>query len=234
MKTSTLVSVMLPTRKRVEMVQRSVESLLSLAQNPEQIEIIIAYDNDDEQSREYFTSHAWHNLIEKYESTSQVFECEPWSYEGLHHYFNLMALGSQGSWLLIWNDDALMQTKHWDQHVKNNEHFVGMLHMPTENFRKDLTLFPLIPRVWLDLFESVSLTQIVDTWIQEICYKANAVLPIPVTVFHDRFDLTGNNYDDTYVNRKYRKKIFNHEDMKKIRSDWADRLSDYRATHCRM
>jgi hypothetical protein len=223
-----LVSVLLPTRHRTALVERSIKSLLSNCRDPGRIEIVAAYDDDDHVSDQYFQSSKWHSLIKQFGSTDQVLECTPWGYSGLNHYYTAMAKQSQGQWLMIWNDDAVMQTVNWDQHVADHKDFVGMLHMTTENFKPTLTLFPLIPRVWINLFGEVSQHQLNDSWIQDICHEADAVQSIPVTVFHDRYDVTGNNFDETYANRRYNKKLYNHDDTKKTRSVWARHLRQYR------
>jgi hypothetical protein len=223
-----LASILLPTRNRVELVHLSVESLLHSSQDPGRIEIVAAYDHDDLASHDYFHSDRWKNLIGDAGASSQTVCCEPWGYSGLNRYYTAMAQQAAGSWFMIWNDDAVMRTTHWDQHLANNADFVGMLHMTTENFKPSLTLFPLIPRVWVDLFGEISQHQLNDSWIQDICHEANAVRSLPVTVFHDRYDVTGNNLDQTYQDRRYDKKIYHHESMKKIRSDWALRLRQYR------
>jgi hypothetical protein len=223
-----LVSILLPTRNRVTLVERSVRSLLSLSQYPTQIEIVTAYDDDDTVSKDYFTGSKWTTLLEDYGAVGHACCCPHWGYSGLHKYYTTMAEQSRGRWLMIWNDDAVMLTPNWDQHVSDYQEFIGMLHMTTDNFKKDLTLFPLIPKTWLDLFGQISLHQLNDSWIQEICRQADAVQAIPVRVFHDRFDVTGNNLDATYQNRRYDKKVFYHESMQQTRSQWAERLKVYR------
>ena len=223
-----LVSVLLPTRKRTALTHRSVQSLLSLSSCPGNIEIITAYDTDDIDSHDYFHGNEWKELINSYGSTYQSLKCPCWGYQGLHRYYTTMSLQARGRWFLIWNDDAVMRTSHWDQYIQENQDFIGMMHMTTENFKPNLTLFPLIPAVWLKLFGEISQHQLNDSWIQDICHEANAVCEIPVTVFHDRFDVTGNNLDTTFQNRVYGKKIYNHENMKATRSHWAQRLKQYR------
>jgi len=223
-----LVSVLLPTRNRIPLVKRTVESLLSNSDNPGQIEIMIAYDEDDANSHEYFNSAQWSDLIDRFGSHTQVCCCPCWGYSGLNFYYTAMAKQSQGQWLMVWNDDAVMLTPDWDQHLAAEQDYVGLLHMTTENFKKTLTLFPLIPKVWIELFGEISLHQLNDSWIQDICHEAGAVKEIPVSVFHDRFDVTGNNLDATFQDRQYNKKLYNHEDMKKIRSEWAQRFKLYR------
>lgn len=224
--TDVLISVLLPTRNRVNLVNRSVESLLSKSLDPSRVEILVAYDEDDLVSQEYFNGSAWKSLIGV--AHNQVCCCPRWGYSGLNRYYTTMAKQARGQWFMVWNDDAVMLTEGWDQHLANNQDFIGLLHMETENFKKSLTLFPLIPKVWLDLFGELSQHQLNDSWIQDICHEADAVREIPVTVFHDRFDVTGNNLDATFQNRQYNKKLYNHENMKKIRSEWAQRLKEYR------
>lgn len=223
-----LISVLLPTRERPQLVHRSIQSLLSHSSTPTSIEIITAYDEDDATSEEYFNSAEWHNLIDSFGAKSLELKCPSWGYQGLHYYYTTMAKEAHGQWFLIWNDDATILTPRWDQYIWQNADFVGMLHMGTENFKSSLTLFPLIPRVWLELFGEISQHQLNDSWIQDICYAADAVRAIPVSIFHDRYDVTGNNLDATYQNRRYDKKVYNHEDMQKIRSQWAQQLMEYR------
>ena len=223
-----LVSILLPTRARTPLVERSVTSMLSTSTNPGRIEIIAAYDDDDIDSQQYFNNPRWHDLIASFNASQQVLECPQWGYSRLNQYYTAMAKQARGQWLMIWNDDAVMRTTGWDQYIFEHKDFVGMLHMGTENFKASLTLFPLIPKVWIDLFGEVSLHQLNDSWIQDICHEANAVKEIPVTVFHDRYDVTGNNLDATFQNRRYDKKIYNHETMRQVRSEWAQRLNAYR------
>lgn len=223
-----LVSILLPTRRRTQLAYRSADSLLTLSSNPAGIEIITAYDDDDQISHDYFNNSEWAGLIKHYNARNQNLQCPRWGYQGLNKYYTAMAQKAQGRWLMIWNDDAVMLTRGWDDCIRANADFVGMMHMTTTNFKPNLTLFPLIPRVWLDLFGSISLHQLNDSWIQDICHEAGAVLEIPVNVFHDRFDVTGNNLDATYEDRIYNKKLYRHERMQAVRSRWAQHLKQYR------
>lgn len=225
-----LVSVLLPTRQRPQLVERSVLSLLTTAANSKQVEIIVAYDDDDSASRDFLNSAQWSQISQQFVCKTQTICCPKWGYAGLHNYFTAMAQQARGSWFMIWNDDAVMETAGWDQEILKNKNYTGMLHMNTRNFPASLCLFPLIPRVWLDLFGEISLHQLNDSWVQDICREADAVRMIPVTVFHDRYDATGNNLDATYQNRQYGKKLYRHQSMQAVRSEWAAKLTQYRAS----
>lgn len=224
-----LVSVLLPTRQRVSLVERSVKTLLDNADNPSDIEILIAYDNNDLDSRVYFESLDWHNLIFDYGASYKTFKTNPWGYNGLHNYYNLLAAHSTGDWLMIWNDDAIMQSCAWDTEIKAHTGFIGMLHMVTENYREKFALFPIIPQVWIKIFGCVSMSNSNDSWIQHICLEAKAIQRIESTVYHDRYDVSGNNNDSTYASRTNQKKIYKSAPMQQLRKEWAQQLIKYRS-----
>jgi glycosyltransferase involved in cell wall biosynthesis len=221
-----LVTVLLPTRNRPHLVERSIRSLLENADDPTSIEIAVAFDQDDNLSREYLDSIAWRNLVN---GQSKIFETPKWGYQDLHKYYNLLAEHAAGKWLLIWNDDAIMKTQGWDSVIRDNADFVGLLHMRTENYRDKFALFPLIPRVWTEIFGCVSQSNSNDSWIQHICLEAEAIRRIDAVVFHDRADLTGNNLDSTYLNRTDQKKIYKSAEMRQLRHEWAQKLIEYRS-----
>ncbi len=224
-----IISVLIPTRKRTTLLETSVRSLLDKASDPANIEIMIAYDDDDDVSEQYFSSDQWASMMRSFGARYQVSKTQPWGYQSLHTYYNDLAAQCQGDWLLIWNDDAVMQTAGWDDHVKDNQDFVGMLHMIAENYRAKFCLFPLIPRAWIKLFGYVGEIP-VDSWIHHVSMEAHAIKIIAPTVYHDRYDMTGRNCDETYLNRDPGaiKKKYKSEQSRELRRQWAQRLIDYR------
>ena len=223
------ISILLPTRERTQLVEKSIKSLLDLATDPSDIEILIAYDEDDQLSQEYFNSSNWASFIDSYKSQSKCFSTPKWGYGHLEKYYNFLGENATGKWLMLWNDDALMSSEGWDTRIQEVKDFVGLLHMTTDNFKKSLTLFPLVPDTWLDLFGSFGHTP-TDSWIQDVCTQASAVHNIDVHVLHDRYDVTGNNKDLTYLNRrpKESQRIYKSNEMQQLRHKWACRLKEYK------
>ena len=86
-----IISVLIPTRKRSELVERSVKSLLANASDSRRIEIMIAYDVDDLESKEYFCSKQWKSVIKSFRTTCQVFETPVWGDNSLHTYYIFLA-----------------------------------------------------------------------------------------------------------------------------------------------
>lgn len=221
------ISVLLPTRKRVHMVEKSLTSVLDYAADPSRIQVAVAYDEDDDQSHNYFQSDTWKNFVNQRRCGSITLQCPAWGYSDLHKYYNELAAKTHGSWLLAWNDDALMLTPGWDQQLYEVRDFQGMVHMRCTTYPK-LTLFPLFPRSWVDFFGCATGGPHIDSWIQDVCREAGTVKTITAEVLHDRFSETGNNNDETFQNRTWHgKKLFKSEAMRQLRHDWAQRWADH-------
>lgn len=194
----TELSVLLPTRGRTEALRVSLESLLSHAAIPNQIEILIAFDHDDEHSYRYFESNIA-PMLDHYHGRYTCFGFDRLGYIRLNEYVNYLASQACGRWLMFWGDDAIMQTDGWDQRILEVDRF-RVLRIPTHN-QHPYAIFPIVPRTWFDLFGYISAHQLSDTWCSQIGYITNIIHNIDVSVVHDRFDITGNNNDDTWHNR---------------------------------
>lgn len=84
------ISILLPTRKRTAAVIKSIGSLLANAKDTSRIEILVAYDDDDEESREFF-AETWFPFLEQCQATSKVFETERFGYLRLYKYVNFFS-----------------------------------------------------------------------------------------------------------------------------------------------
>ncbi len=63
---------------------------MSYAQDTSNIEILVAYDDDDQESREFF-ENVWAGFIAQSNATSKVFETERFGYLRLYKYVNFLA-----------------------------------------------------------------------------------------------------------------------------------------------
>ena len=196
------ISILLPTRKRTEAVVKSIGSLLANAADTSRIEILVAYDNDDEESREFF-AETWFPYIGQCSATSKVFETERFGYLRLYKYVNFLAEQASGDWIMFWNDDALMLTENWDDEIVKHDGWFGLLRMPCVTMNHPFALFPIIPREWIDVFGRVSPVNHSDWWIYNVTAPAGRLLNLPVEVYHDRADVTGNNNDETFREQSY-------------------------------
>jgi len=193
------IAILLPTRGRAEMLERSVQSLISLAKDPDQIQLMLAFDNDDEVGTKHFEQ-----VVQPWLDDNQVnytaMSFEPLGYIRLNEYVNELARNSDARWLVFWNDDAVMKTQDWDAEIMKWDGQFKLLAFRTHNLHP-YSIFPIVPRKWLDLLGYLSPHQISDAWLSQQAYMLDIMERIPVEVLHDRHDLTGNNKDETFLNR---------------------------------
>lgn len=193
------IAVLLPTRGRTDALTRSIFSLMNRAQNIAQIKLMIGLDEDDEVGIQHFMNNIKPELDRrgiKYETLAFV----PMGYIKLNEYVNHLAQRVSASWYMFWNDDAMMETTNWDSEIiKHNGDFkILAVHTHREH---PYSIFPIVPNAWLKLFGYLSPHQMSDAWISQISYLVDIYQRIDVWVTHDRYDLTGNNLDDTFKNR---------------------------------
>jgi len=197
------ISILLPTRKRTKLAKTSLVSLVSKANDPKRIELCIAYDEDDTESDEFFNSQEWIDTINSLGCSSQTHKTPRYGYLGLFRYVNYLAENATGSWVMFWNDDAVMETEGWDISIDNNADYFGCLRMPCSTMNHPFALFPIIPKRWVDLFGCVSVVNHSDWWIYNVCKPVNRIKDIPVTVAHNRADVNGENNDETFNENSY-------------------------------
>jgi glycosyltransferase involved in cell wall biosynthesis len=225
------ISVLLPTRGRTDMLKRSLLSLLDLAHDPTEIEIMLAFDNDDKESLEWCRQYVFPELEDRGVDAT-VIEFTPLGYLRLHEYLNALAGLANGQWLMFWNDDAVMQTKDWDQHITEHNGKFLCLRMPTHN-EHPYAIFPIVPRDWYYLLGHLSNHQLTDATISQISYIVGIMQNIDVEVLHDRFDITGNNQDTTFKNRPMLEgrpddpRDFNHSTFRSKRLTDANKIAWY-------
>ena len=193
------VSVLLPTRGRTDALLRSVKSLLDLAQEPNNIEILYGIDNDDQVALKYLQDTISPALQDQ-DYNNKILIFERMGYANLNQYVNQLAKHATGRWLMFWNDDAIMQTPHWDRHITAHDGNFVVLRMPTHN-NHPYAIFPIVPIDWYRIMGYLSPHQISDAWISQTAYMLGIMRNIDVSVLHDRHDLTGNNHDSTYQER---------------------------------
>lgn len=223
------VAVILPTRKRSDMLDSSLMSLLDNAADPSRIQILVAFDSDDQASLEYFRN----NIAPKIDQAGagwMAVEFPRYGYGRLHEYLNQLSELTSAHWIFVWNDDAQMLSKDWDLRISENNGEFKCLRIPTHNCHP-YAIFPILPREWYLLFGYLSLHQLSDAWVSQICYILGIMKNIDVDVIHDRHDLTGNNKDETFEQRVIYEanpqdpKDFNYAEARKRRFKDATRLA---------
>jgi hypothetical protein len=229
------IAVLLPTRGRSDALERSVKSLFELADNPDQIQLMLGFDTDDSEGITAFQElvQPWLDS-EGINYTAMTFD--PMGYIRLNEYVNTLAHNSDANWLVFWNDDAYMETQGWDTVITGHTGEFKLLAFHTHNDHP-YSIFPIVPREWLDTMGYLSPHQISDGWLSQQAYMLDIWERIPVDVMHDRHDLTGNNNDDTYKNRTMLEgnptdpRDFHNVSWTVLRMQGCDKLAGYMKTN---
>lgn len=193
------IAILLPTRGRSDSLERSVKSVIELAADPERIQVMFGFDNDDEIGTSHFETELQPWLDDQAIAYTAM-SFAPLGYIRLNEYVNELARNSDARWLVFWNDDAVMETKDWDKEIMKHDGEFKLLAFHTHHDHP-YSIFPIVPRKWLDLLGYLSPHQISDAWLSQQAYMLDIWQRIEVDVLHDRHDLTGNNNDETFQNR---------------------------------
>jgi len=230
MKAEKKITVLLPTRGRPEILKSSLESLIDRASNPKDIEVMLGIDEDDPETIEFVKEKIAPYLQENgVEARANIFK--PIGYENLHNYVNTLAGNGQGEWLFFWNDDGIMVTEGWDEVIDS---YTGQFKLlaPKDNHNgHPYAIFPVVPRDWYILVGHLSQNAQNDAWLSHIAYMLDIFERIDVEFIHDRADITGNNDDETFQNRKYMEgnpsdpRDFGHQEMQNARVATAHKIA---------
>lgn len=225
------ISILLPTRGRTTQLKKSVSSLLDTADRPNNIQWCFGFDNDDIKSFEYAKANVL-PLIDSSGGKYMVLGFERLGYHRLNEYVNTLAKKSKGNWMVFWNDDAVMIDQGWDTVI--NSHTGKFCLQAFDTHKKHpYSIFPIVPRKWLDIIGHLSLHPLNDAWLSQIAWMLDIMLQIDIKVEHQRFDLTGENNDATFQERIILEgnpsdpKDFNHMSARRERIQEANTICSY-------
>jgi hypothetical protein len=208
-----VITVLVPSRERPEPLARSIASL-----GADDLEVLVSVDEDDPRLDDYLCLPGIDVIVGPRHG-----------YRALHHYYNELAARATGEWLLLWNDDCIMQTPDWREVVSGYDGQMVVLNPNTnhDNWTIDMNVFPIFPRRLVEVIGHVSLSRHNDTWIESIARDAGIMLRVPIMITHDRADLTGNNDDATYAAREIAKEEFRAPAMAALRERDTRRIRAY-------
>lgn len=227
------ISILLPTRGRTKLLQESLNSLIDLADCAEGLEFLLAFDDDDPTSAEFFTNSIAPALIKK-GCQYFVFQFPRMGYAHLNRYLNFLGKHARADWWVFWNDDAVMLDSGWDTEICSRGDQFCIQAFDTHKSHP-YSIFPIVPRAWFDILGHLSQHALNDAYISQIAWLLDIMIRIPVKVEHRRFDLTGSNKDKTYEERcpwQLEGNVnniwdFNHMDQRRLRIADANKLAVY-------
>jgi hypothetical protein len=224
------IAVLLPTHKRTDGLSCSIFSLLDRAKDLSTVQFLIGIDDNDDIGKNHFVDVIQPRLDE-IGANYMAIEFEPLGYAGLNRYFDTLAGYADADWFFCWSDDAIMETDHWDQHIRSCKKF-QLLKVHAHN-EHPYSIFPIIPRAWREVLGRLSRHQLIDAEVSQLAYFLDIMKIIPVWVTHDRPDLTGKQADETAKQKQYFEgnpsdpRDFHHHTFAHGRQTDLARLADY-------
>ena len=225
-----VISILLPTRGRTELLRKSLNTLVSKASNPERLEILFGVDEDDQGVIDFIKEEIAEDLKKVgIEARASIFK--PLGYENLHIYVNTLAGAASGDWMFFWNDDCLMVSDGWDEVIDQYNGQFKLLGPKDNHNGHPYAILPIVPRDWFILMGHLSQNTQNDAWLSHIAYMLDIFERVDFEFIHDRADITGNNDDETFQNRKYMEgnpndpKDFGHTDMQNARVNSAHKIA---------
>jgi len=188
MKGGKLISLLTPSRARVERLQASLNSLDAMTKNPEDIEVIIRIDSDDDATRIHLMNGSKHSF-----NTTVLIGERGKGYADLHLMYNEMAKVASGRFMMIWNDDAIMTTRRWDDQVRQFDD--GKLkfirsYVDDISGKRNKDFFPIVHRSYYDCLGHLSMSAHNDTYINELFYKMpQLICDTSIVVRHGALEL---------------------------------------------
>lgn len=99
-------SIVMCSRARPSILEQNITSIKLLADEPESVEIIIGADDDDLVTRQ--------TVEELQKQFSNIHLIVRPRFKNLHKFHNILTVQSIGKYLLILNDDSLLEEVSWD------------------------------------------------------------------------------------------------------------------------
>jgi hypothetical protein len=189
------IAVMLATHKRTDALSRSVFSLLKFTKNLNRIQLIFGIDDNDTIGTDHFVDVIQPELDRRGVDYIAL-SFEPLGYLKLNQYYNRMAEEADADWLMVWCDDAIMETQDWDERVAECTGEFKLLKAHAHN-EHPYAVFPILPAEWREVTGYFAHHQMLDAEVSQMAYMLDVMKIIEITITHDRADLTGNNKDET-------------------------------------
>ena len=141
------ISVLCATRGRPQMIMESMQSMLATADDPDSIEFLLAIDDDDQATIDFVQSDIVPNFEER-DQDLYAFVQPRLGYARLNEYYNQLAQESHGEWLIVWNDDARMESLGWDTEILSHSGKFAVQRF-NDNHGHPYAIFPVLPRDWM-------------------------------------------------------------------------------------
>lgn len=161
-----LIGIMIPTRKRVQLLKECLDSFNNKTTEKSIVELLIKMDTDDIETIDFVKNYKSEISI-KY-----IISDRKNGYGSLNEYYDSLAEISDSEFLMVFNDDIEMLTEGWEQHFKPYSGKCFVLAVNNKRIKKGewLPIFegyngnPSIPKEFYLKFGTLSHHPMLDDW----------------------------------------------------------------------
>ncbi len=199
-----MISILLPTRKRIPKLAQMMKSASDTAQQT--FELVIYVDDDPETDSMFFSN--WTGVAPEGTKKLTVLHGEK---RRLAEYWNDCAAAATGDILMLANDDLVFHTPGWSEKIEAAfaESQDKILCVHADNGQPNAASFcthPFIHRKWVDAVGYFVPPQFegdfTDTWIWDVANRINRRVYLPdVKIEHLHHIYQKSQMDDTYRER---------------------------------
>jgi len=189
-----LVSVLIPTRSRSQLLREAIGSFYDLADDKSSVEYLLKVDTDDTETIEIATYLS--SILPLKTIISSRGERK---YYNMHHWVNELCSLAKGDWLFVSNDDVKVKTPGWDSILLNSTLFDvdgnpitdisgrrGDIwqFFPRTNGNPEINPFCFLRRRVYEILGHYSLTPYCDDWINSVMHLSGSVGYLQVEIEH--------------------------------------------------
>lgn len=198
-----IVSILIPTRNRVNKLKASLDSLFKTCYDQSNFEVLCGVDNDDLETIKFLDSYTADHSNVKY------YLFEKGGYKNIYKIHNYLTTQSSGYFLFLYSDDTEMESYNWDLVIKeHNGKFIilnplarSLTHY-VRNVDPNLPgyvwfVFPIFPKKLTEITGRIANNTAADSWLSELAYysKIHILQEDNIILEHYRFDETKNEAD---------------------------------------
>ncbi|HMF15730.1 MAG TPA: glycosyltransferase family 2 protein [Gemmataceae bacterium] len=196
-----ILSLIVPTRKRTDQLRTLLDSLRKNTRHPHQVEVVLVADADDEETLSF--QFPWLGM-------KRVVAQPGLTMGGLNR---AGVKAAAGQFLMLLNDDVLVQTKGWDRQVLSAcgrfADGIVLVHVNDTLFGEGMCTFPIVSRTFCDLAGGICPTDYqryrIDDHIENIFHLLAAleerrILYLPDVVF-EHCKLSANGQKGYFLHR---------------------------------
>lgn len=237
MKYKKLISVLIPTRKRIKLLRECLDSFNLKTKNKSLVEILLKIDTDDFETIKFIKQYKLTSSIE----IKDIITDRKKGYGSLDEHMNYLSSFSEAEFLLGMNDDVEMLTDSWEQkyipYIGKN--FLIAINIESNKdgintkLWSDYNAFPTIPHDLKQYMGALQGHPMLDDWWEHVVRPIrNQGLDlnkwIDVTILNKRPDggeITNSPVDQTFAESRPHIN-WNHHGSIEIQN-WSNKIIEY-------